>query len=125
MSNAARNHSPQGRYAMNPQLTEGQAVYDNDGTALGTIKEVRRNYVKLDVPMAPDYWLRAGDLTSSASGGQLRIRDGAEQYSEPEDDLVMDDRLMATERQDTTRDDLTHRHATDDTRPTRGQVEQG
>jgi uncharacterized protein (TIGR02271 family) len=110
---------------MNQQLTEGQAVYDSDGTALGTIKEVRRNYVKLDVPMAPDYWLRAGDLTNSASGGQLRIRDGAEQYSEPADDLAMDDRPMAADRQATATNDPTHRHATDDVRPTRGQVEEG
>lgn len=115
---------------MNQQMTEGQAVYDSDGAKIGTIKEVQGRYAKVDVPMAPDYWVRVDDLTSDAPAGGLQLRDGAEQYGEPGDDLAVDDRTTATrmEARGTAAmgtDALTHEYTDEGHRATRGQVEHG
>ena len=37
----------------------GSDVYTMDGDKLGTIKETRDTYFKVDAPMKPDFWLRA------------------------------------------------------------------
>jgi uncharacterized protein (TIGR02271 family) len=110
---------------MNQQISEGQAVYGSDGTELGKVKEVQGGYLKVDVPMAPDYWLRLDDLTSSGPAGGLLVRDGAEQYNQPGDDLEMHGSTLKTRDGDMSTDALTHQHTDDDRRTTRDQIEPG
>jgi hypothetical protein len=40
------------------RVMAGCAVYTRDGEHLGTVKEVREGYFKVDVKMRPDYWLQ-------------------------------------------------------------------
>lgn len=54
-------------------LTEGAPVVTMDGEQLGTVKEVRGRWFKVDAPMAPDYWLST-DNVSSGAGGQIVLR---------------------------------------------------
>jgi len=51
----------------------GAPIYAQDGDQLGKIKEVRGQYVKVDVPMAPDYWLRTDALRMSGNGATLAV----------------------------------------------------
>jgi uncharacterized protein (TIGR02271 family) len=107
---------------MNQQISAGQAVYDRDGAELGTVKEVQGRYIKVDAPMAPDYWLRIDDLTSNGPAGGLLVRDGAEQYSEPGDDLETDAATVTARDDGHATDSHAHQH-TDDLQAARGSVE--
>ena len=53
-------------------ITEGAAVYAADGDQLGTVKEVRGQYFKVDAPMRPDYWLPF-TVVHGAVGGELQL----------------------------------------------------
>jgi len=53
-------------------ITEGAAVYAADGDQLGTVKEVRGQYFKVDAPMRPDYWLPFA-VVHAAVGGELQL----------------------------------------------------
>ena len=66
---------------MNERMV-GQTVYDTDGRELGKVKEVRGRYVKLDVRMQPDYWLRS-DAVSSA-GDRLVVSGDAQRVENPD-----------------------------------------
>jgi hypothetical protein len=52
--------------AMDPvhDISPGRAVYTQDGHELGTVKEVRGGYVKIDAPLQPDFWLPRSDVLS-------------------------------------------------------------
>jgi len=56
----------------------GQTVYGANGEELGTVKEVRGEYFKVDASMQPDYWLRADSCQTS--GGRLVVMDNAERW---------------------------------------------
>ena len=45
-------------------LTPGLPVFTLDGEELGTVKEVREEYFKVDTTLQPDYWLRTSDVLS-------------------------------------------------------------
>jgi hypothetical protein len=47
-------------------------VYSADGEQLGTLGEVRGEYVKVNAPMRPDYWLKA-DFILGAEGGRVNV----------------------------------------------------
>ena len=53
-------------------ITEGAVVYAADGDQLGTVKEVRGQYFKVDAPMRPDYWLPVA-VVHAAVGGELQL----------------------------------------------------
>lgn len=66
---------------MNSGFSVGAPVYAQDGDQLGTVKEVRGQYVKIDVPMAPDYWLRTDALRMAGNGITLAVgRDRLAEY---------------------------------------------
>ena len=46
----------------------GEPVLDNTGEQLGTVKDVRGRFFKVDVAMAPDYWLDQEAIADYASG---------------------------------------------------------
>ncbi|MCC7365664.1 MAG: hypothetical protein IT303_14965 [Dehalococcoidia bacterium] len=48
----------------------GVPIYTADGRFLGTIKEVRDAYFKVDVAYAPDYWLSQDEVALHA-GSQV------------------------------------------------------
>jgi len=58
-----------GRYS---QLQVGAPVVSMDGEQLGSVKEVRGQYFKVDAPMQPDYWLSL-DNVSAGTGGQVML----------------------------------------------------
>lgn len=68
-------------------ILEGQPIYDADGNELGSVKEVRGSYVKVDASMQPDYWLRTDALTTAPGSGELTVMAGAEPYSQPGPEL--------------------------------------
>lgn len=68
--------------SMSGSLKEGMAVYDADGTELGTVKEIRGDSFKVNAPMQPDYWLRIDSV--SMSGGRVVVSGGAERYENVE-----------------------------------------
>src|SRR5579885_2342458 len=43
----------------------GCPVFSSDGHKLGTVKEVRGRYFKLDVHMRPDYWLNMDSVATA------------------------------------------------------------
>ena len=47
-------------------IRTGGPVYTSDGDKLGTVKDVLGDTFKLDVTGQPDYWLRTGDILTSA-----------------------------------------------------------
>ncbi len=51
----------------------GMPVYTLDGHEIGSVREVRDGYFKVDAPMQPDYWLREEDI-SAATGGRVTLR---------------------------------------------------
>jgi uncharacterized protein (TIGR02271 family) len=61
----------------------GQPVYDMDGKELGKLKEVEGQYAKIDVRMAPDYWVRMGSIRQG-QGGMLQLAADAEHYDRPD-----------------------------------------
>lgn len=91
---------------MNQRIMEGQPVYDTEGNELGTVKEVRGSYFKVDAPMAPDYWLRSSALSAAGADGGIVVTADAEHYGEPGDDMDHDDTRT------TTHDTTTHEVAT-------------
>ena len=62
----------------------GQPVFSENGSKLGTVKEIRGEYVKLDVPLQRDYWLRS-DVLRADAGGWLVATADAEHSSEPDE----------------------------------------
>ena len=76
---------------MNEQLV-GQTVYDHAGNELGRIKEVEGSQAKIDVPMAPDYWVPIAALEHSSRGlvhsvsarGQLEDIGTSEDAAQPQ-----------------------------------------
>ena len=77
---------------MNQRIMEGQPVYDADGNELGTVKEVRGSYFKVDAPMAKDFWLRTDALSATGADGGIVVTSGAQQYDEPGSDTVTETR---------------------------------
>jgi hypothetical protein len=47
----------------------GCEIFTRDGERLGTVKEVRDRYFKVDAPMSPDYWLS----TECVRGGNTAL----------------------------------------------------
>lgn len=62
-------------------LTVGAPVYSRDGDQIGTVKEVRGQFFKVDAPMAPDFWMRT-DAVGSSDGGQVMLSVGKDQIEE-------------------------------------------
>lgn len=56
-------------------IAVGAPVYTPEGNQLGTVKEVRGQFFKVDARMQPDYWLRT-DTVRSASAGQVMLAFG-------------------------------------------------
>jgi hypothetical protein len=52
---------------MHTNLTEGTRVFTSDGDELGTVKEVRGNYFKVNASMQPDYWLSCDVVTAGTA----------------------------------------------------------
>jgi hypothetical protein len=50
----------------------GQRIYTSDGDHLGTVKELRGEYFKVDAPMQPDYWLRC-DCAAMSAGDRITL----------------------------------------------------
>jgi len=48
-----------------PELAVDTSVWTADGQQFGYVKEVRTGYFKVDVPMAPDYWLSTSHIDTS------------------------------------------------------------
>jgi hypothetical protein len=72
---------------MHANLRTGCSVLTADGDQLGTVKEVRGDYFKVDAPMATDYWL-ACDAVAGETGDAVRVhftKDMLDQnkYAEP------------------------------------------
>ncbi len=53
-------------------LTPGTPVFTMDGDKIGTIKEVRDRFFKVDASMQSDYWL-ATDCIRTASASQVQL----------------------------------------------------
>jgi len=53
-------------------IREGYAVFTQDGEQLGTVKEVRGQYFKVNAPMQRDYWL-SSDAVTSTSGDRVTL----------------------------------------------------
>jgi len=51
-------------------LTVGAPVVTMDGDQVGSVKEIRGRYFKVDAPMQPDFWLTL-DNVGAGSGGQV------------------------------------------------------
>lgn len=50
-------------------LTVGSAVYTQDGTHLGKVKEIQGSAFKVDAPMQPDYWLSTQSVSGAMGDG--------------------------------------------------------
>jgi hypothetical protein len=50
------------------RVAVGWSVFTKDGEDLGTVKEVRGGYFKVDAARHPDYWLQAQAVHASADG---------------------------------------------------------
>jgi len=46
----------------------GDEVWTMDGEKLGTVKEIRGDHFKVDVPMQPDYWLPTSCISTTGTG---------------------------------------------------------
>jgi len=68
--------------SVNQSMT-GSPVYSQDGDQLGTVKEVRGQYFKVDAPMQRDYWLRTDAVQSD--GGRLVVAGDVQRYDTPDD----------------------------------------
>ena len=49
-------------------VAEGCEIVTRDGDKIGTVKEVRGGYFKVNAPMQPDYWLQRQFVESNADG---------------------------------------------------------
>ena len=54
-------------------IAEGVSVYTASGDHLGTVKEVRGRYFKVDAPMQRDYWLPMDAVGDSSTTGEVRL----------------------------------------------------
>lgn len=57
---------------MHSNLMNGTAVFASDGKELGTVKEVRGAYFKIDAPMSKDYWLSC-EAVQEGPGGRVTV----------------------------------------------------
>ena len=57
---------------MHSNLMNGTTVFASDGKDLGTVKEVRGDYFKIDAPIAKDYRLSC-DAVTEAPGGRVSV----------------------------------------------------
>src|SRR5947199_2231768 len=48
-------------------------IYTSDGKEIGRVKEVRDDFLKVDAPLAPDYWLREDCIGSRVGDVRLRV----------------------------------------------------
>jgi uncharacterized protein (TIGR02271 family) len=85
-------------------LTVGAPVVTMDGDQIGSVKEIRGRYFKVDAPMQPDYWLSL-DNVGAGSGGQVVLgfnkdRLGDYQLSSP-DEVDTDTGRLTDYRADT------------------------
>lgn len=55
-----------------PQIRPGDAIFTSDGENIGTVKELRDGYFKVDASMRPDYWLEDSRVASS-DGGRITL----------------------------------------------------
>jgi hypothetical protein len=73
----------------------GAEVYTTDGEKLGTIKEFRDTYFKVDASMQPDYWLRTdcirggGAMGGSSSLGTQPAYSGGSARSDSENRVTV------------------------------------
>ncbi len=71
---------------MHTNLVAGKNVVTSDGEKLGTVKEVRGDFFKVDAPMMKDYWV-ACDTVANELGDTVRLsftKDNVEAYRQPE-----------------------------------------
>jgi hypothetical protein len=50
----------------------GVPIFTQDGSRIGTMKEIRGRFFKVDAPFQPDYWLTE-DHIASAMGSEVRL----------------------------------------------------
>ncbi len=58
---------------MHTNLQPGTMVLTSDGEELGTVKEVRGAFFKVDAPMARDYWLACEIVSADLPLGGVRV----------------------------------------------------
>jgi hypothetical protein len=51
----------------------GTDVYTTDGDKLGTVKELRGDYFKVDASMQPDYWLATECIRGGYASGRVTV----------------------------------------------------
>ena len=66
---------------MHQNLRHGASITASDGEHLGTVKEIRGAYFKVDAPMAPDYWLPC-DVIAGDSNEGVRVSFAKESLDE-------------------------------------------
>jgi len=59
----------------------GAPIYTEDGEQLGTLKETRGRFFKVNAQMQPDYWLPE-ECLGSTSGSELRLRIGKDRLGD-------------------------------------------
>ncbi len=65
---------------MHSNVMPNARIYASDGKELGTVKEVRGDYFKVDAPMKPDYWLPC-DIVTGQTGDSLTTAFASNQIS--------------------------------------------
>jgi hypothetical protein len=63
------------------EIPIGCPVYTIDGDDLGVVKEYKPGFLKVDVPMQPDYWLCQQDI-SSVAGDRVVMTFGKDHLDE-------------------------------------------
>ncbi len=58
---------------MHTNLRKGDPIVASDGQELGTLKEVRGDYFKVNTMMAPDYWLPCSCVSGSGTDGSVAV----------------------------------------------------
>lgn len=53
-------------------IPNGAPIYTQDGSQIGSVKEVQGQFIKVDAPMQTDYWLST-EIVRSAAGGQVTL----------------------------------------------------
>ena len=87
-------------------IAEGCEVVTRDGDKVGTVKEVRGGYFKVNAPLQPDYWLQRQFVESNAEGritlsfekgelGDYKVKDLPEAPVAQGQDANADDRAGA------------------------------
>jgi hypothetical protein len=54
-------------------ITIGSEVYTSNGDKLGTVKDVRGDYFKVDAAMQPDYWLACDCIRGGSVGSRVTV----------------------------------------------------